>query len=338
MHATGVAIHPPEPAPLLRDPLGRGIGYLRLSLTENCAMRCVYCRPGFSRHAADHHSLSVAEIECLVRHLAKRHGLRKIRLTGGDPTSRPELTAIIQQLHRVPGINDLAMTTNGLTLAHRAAEYAAAGLRRVNVSLDTLDPQRFAAITGVDGLPRVLAGLDAAEQAGLAPIHLNTVVVRGQNEDDLPALVRFAARRGWDIRFIELMPMGPLADQWPERYVPESQMRARLGSIIEEWRPIAQGHDAARRYRVRLDDGAEATVGFITAMSCNFCQACDRIRIAADGTLYPCLMDQPGPNLMPAVRPRFDARLLNRLLQQGLSHKMPEHPARGHTVMIRLGG
>lgn len=337
MHA-GLAIYPPEPAAPLRDPLGRGIGYLRLSLTENCAMRCMYCRPGFNRHASNRRWLSVAEIECLVRHLAECHGLRKVRLTGGDPTSRPELTTIMRRLQSVPGINDLAMTTNGLTLAHRAAEYAAAGLRRVNVSLDTLDPQRFAAITGVDALSRVLAGLDTAEQAGLAPIRLNTVVVRGQNEDDLPALVRLAARRGWDIRFIELMPMGPLAAQWPERFVPESQMRTRLGSISGEWQPIAQGHDAARRYRVRLDDGAVATVGFITAMSCNFCQACDRIRIAADGTLYPCLMDQPGPSLLPALRPRFDARLLDRLLQQGLSHKMPEHPARGHTVMIRLGG
>jgi len=336
MHA-GLAIPGSEPAPL-HDTLGRGIGYLRLSLTENCAMRCVYCRPRLHHHAPDSRWLSVAEIEGLVRHLAERHGLRKVRLTGGDPTSRPELTPIIRRLKCIPGIDDLAMTTNGLTLAHRAAEYAAAGLRRVNVSLDTLEPERFAAITGVDALPRVLAGLDAAERAGLAPIRLNTVVVRGQNEDDLPALVRFAARRGWDIRFIELMPMGPLAEQWPERYVPESQMRARLSSIVWDWQPLAQGHDAARSYRVRLEEGTEAIVGFITAMSCNFCQGCNRIRVAADGTLYPCLMDQPGPSLMLALRPRFDARRLDRLLQSGLDRKMPEHPARGHTVMIRLGG
>ena len=323
---------------MFHDAFGRSIAYLRLSLTEACSMRCTYCRPALHGQPHGKPLLTVPEIDQMVRHLAEHHGLRKVRLTGGDPTSRPDLTAIIEHMAAIPQLSDLAMTTNGLTLASRAAEYAGAGLRRINVSLDTLDRARFAQMTGVDGLERVRAGLDAAEAAGLAPIRLNTVVVRRQNEQDLPDLVRFAARRGWDVRFIELMPMGPLAAEWTERYVPEAEMRHVLDSIVCNWQPIDQGHDAARRYRVELDDGSSATIGFITAMSCNFCAACNRIRIASDGTLYPCLMDRPGPNLMAAIRPRFDPARFDQLLMEGLGAKRSEHPAEGHAMMIQLGG
>jgi len=323
---------------MFHDTHGRSITYLRLSLTEACSMRCMYCRPAFHGQPHETPVLNGDEIEQLVRHLANHHGLQKVRLTGGEPTTRPDLTAIIRRLAAVPQIRDLALTTNGLTLANRAAEYAQAGLQRVNVSLDSLDPDCFARMTGVAGVQRVLAGLAAAHAAGLCPIRLNTVVVRGHNEQDLPALLRFAGRHGWDIRFIELMPMGPLAAQWEERYVPEAQMRAILAPLVRTWTPLAQGHDAARRYAVTLDDGTAATVGFITPMSCNFCGACNRIRIASDGTLYPCLMDRPGPSLLPAFRPHFDPAALDHLLREGLATKQPEHPARGHTMMIQLGG
>ncbi|MEX2387305.1 MAG: radical SAM protein, partial [Phycisphaeraceae bacterium] len=264
---------------MFEDTQGRRIGYLRLSLTKACAMRCTYCRPALLSQPRGEPMLTPDEIEQLVRHLVQHHGLHKVRLTGGDPTSRSELTQIIGRIAGVAGITDLAMTTNGLTLPHRAREYAEAGLQRLNVSLDTLDAERFARLTGVDGLPRVLEGLDAAEAAGLGPIRINSVVVRGQNERDLPSLVRFGAERGFEVRFIELMPMGPLAEQWAERYVPEAQMREQLDAIVHHWQPMEQGHDAARRYRVTLDDGAQAMVGFITPMSCNFCAACNRIRV-----------------------------------------------------------
>ncbi|MCC7204910.1 MAG: GTP 3',8-cyclase MoaA [Phycisphaeraceae bacterium] len=323
--------------PLL-DRCRRRVTYLRLSLTEACAMRCVYCRPRRHGVAMDRPLLSVHEIGQLVEHLTAHHGLRKVRLTGGDPTSRPDLTAIIERIAAVPGIEDLAMTTHGLTLAGHAAEYARAGLRRVNVSLDTLDRDRFEKMTGVDGLTNMLAGLEAAESAGLHPIRINTVVVRGRNDGDLADLARWSARRGWDIRFIELMPMGPLAAEWADRYVPEAEMRRSLGPIVRDWEPIDQGHDAARRYRVTFEDGSTTTLGFITPMSCNFCAACNRIRIASDATLYPCLMDRPGPSLLPALRPRFDAEAIDRLIETGLSNKRPEHPAQGHVAMVQLGG
>lgn len=301
-------------------------------------MRCTYCRPQVHDHHAARAKLSPDEIEIFVRHLASHHGLRKVRVTGGEPTSRPDLPVILSRLASIPGVAELAMTTNGLSLSTRAAEYARAGLRRVNVSLDSLDRQRFQRLTGVDGLDRVLKGLDAAEAAALMPIRLNTVVVRGQNEQDLCDLVRFAARRRLDIRFIELMPMGPLAAQWTERFVPELEMRRLIDPITRHWQAIPQGHDAARRYHVILDDGQVATVGFITPMSCNFCAACDRIRVTSDGTLYPCLMDEPGPSLLPALRPRFDPAAFDELLLSGLVGKRREHPAKGPTMMIQLGG
>ena len=323
---------------MLQDLTGRAIGYLRLSLTRACAMRCTYCRPEKLENPQGEVRLSPWEIHQLVAHLVSSHGLKKVRLTGGDPTSRAELTQIIEAVADIDGIDDLAMTTNGLTLVKRAEQYAAAGLRRVNVSLDSLDRQRYAELTGVDGLPRVLDGIDAAKAAKIGPIKINTVVVKGQNERDLPELVRFAAAAQLEIRFIELMPMGPLADQWTQRYVPESRMKQILDPLIAAWELLPQGPDSARRHRVVLDDGHVATIGFITPMSCNFCAECNRIRVAADGRLYPCLMDKPTTSLLPAVRPRFDGEQLDELLRAGLQAKASEHPHDGFVVMTHIGG
>lgn len=322
----------------MRDPLNRGIGYLRLSLTSACSMRCTYCRPATYNNPSNELRLSPDEIEHIVRHLAERHALSKVRLTGGDPTSRPELVKIIERIASLPGIDDLAMTTNGLTLEHMASRYRDAGLKRINISLDTLDTKRFEQLTGVNGLDCVLKGIEAAQQAGLVPIKINTVVVRGQNENDLIELVRFAADRNLEIRFIELMPMGPLADVWHTRYMPEVEIRERLSAAMHFDAAMPQGHDAARRYRVTLDDGRCAMVGFITPMSCNFCADCNRLRLAADGRIYPCLMDKPAGSLLNAVRPCFDADRLDALLVQALMHKQPEHPAYGSDIMTTLGG
>ncbi|MEM1211779.1 MAG: GTP 3',8-cyclase MoaA [Planctomycetota bacterium] len=338
IQATHRAAATPAPNGPLADPLGRGVGYLRLSLTEACAMRCVYCRPSFLRNPRNEQRLSPAQLERLVRHLARHHGLHKVRLTGGDPTSRPELLEIIERIAAVPGIDDLAMTTNGLTLARQAEHYRRAGLKRVNVSLDTLDTQRFRAMTGVDGLDQVLAGIDAATDAGLTPIKLNTVVVRGQNLDDLPGLVGFAADRGITLRMIELMPMGPLAEGWDERYAPERMMRRALAGTVTRYTALRQGHDAARRYRVRLRDGRSATLGFITPMSCNFCADCNRLRVAADGTLYPCLMDRPTGSIADALQPGTTRRRIDSALRAALAHKAPEHPTTGFVTMTRIGG
>ena len=322
----------------MKDRHDRPIGYLRFSLTAACQMRCTYCRPDWLRGCDRAGELNATEIEAVVQHLVARHGVHKVRLTGGDPTARPDLMEIIERIASIDGVRDLAMTTNGLTLARHAEDYRRAGVQRVNVSLDSLDAGTFKRMTGVDGLNRVLAGIDAALEAGLQPIRLNTVVLAGENDHDLPELVRFAAARGLEIRFIDLMPMGPLADQWAERYVPESRMRQRIDPIVAHWQPIEQGHDSARRFHLRLDDGSRATVGFITPMSCNFCAACNRLRLTSDGKIYPCLMDEPRGSFLPAVRPSFDGDFFDRLLADALSAKAPEHPARGVAVMTTIGG
>ncbi len=326
------------------DRYGRSIGYLRLSLTRGCAMRCVYCRPGFDRNPVGEERLTPSEIEAVVRHLVEHYGLRKVRLTGGDPTSRPELIDIIQRV-AAAGVSELCMTTNGLTLARRAERYAAAGLRRVNVSLDSLDRDTFAALTGVDGLRAVLAGLDAADRAGLV-VKLNTVVVRGHNEADLPGLLRFAAGRGWPLRLIELMPMGPLADRWEERYVDEAGMRRALAPVVARYEALEQGRAAARPYRVWLRGGGVGEVGFITPMSCNFCGDCDRLRLDAGGGVYPCLMDEPRGSVLGAVRPYgtregegcLDAEAFDEVIAAAYRAKAEVHPAVGFGTMTHIGG
>ena len=321
----------------MQDVFGRAIGYLRLSVTKECESRCVYCRPSES-HGSAAGALSAGEIESLARHLVGKHGVRKVRLTGGEPTIRADLIEIVQRLGKIDGLEDLAMTTNGLTLAGQAKALKEAGLKRVNISLDSLDSEKYQRITGVDGLGRVLRGIDAAVAAGLAPVKLNTVVVRGENDHDVADLLLFAVDQGLEIRFIELMPMGPLAGQWEQRYVPESEIRQRLGDVVTTWRPGVSGSHAARRYRVGLPYGRRGVVGFVTAMSCPFCDSCNRIRIAADGTYYPCLMDRPAGSIVGALRPVFEPDLLDRLLEKGLVGKDREHPRTGTAVMTHIGG
>ncbi len=320
------------------DRQGRTIRYLRLSLTSACAMRCIYCRPATFNPADAQHGLNAGQIEHLVRHLVHHHGLRKVRLTGGDPSSRPDLIEIVGRLSDIDGLDELVMTTHGLTLARDAAALADAGLQRINISLDSLDADRFERLTGVAGLRRVLDGIDAALDAGLAPVRLNCVVIRGENDRELPELVSFAADRGVEMRFIELMPMGPLAPLWHERYVPEDHMREILHPHARAFWPLPHAHESARRYRVTLLDGRSVIVGFITPMSCNFCASCQRVRISSDGNLYPCLMDHPAGSLLPALVPSFQPELFDRLLAEGLSGKQDHHPATGFATMTQIGG
>ena len=348
------------------DPQGRVFRYLRLSLTKACQMRCMYCRaPGLPGvpdadeestaigPGAAEPSLTAEEIGGLVSHLADRHGLCKVRLTGGDPAMRPDLVAIIARLAAIRGIEDLAMTTNGLTLAEAAGRYAAAGLRRVNISLDSLDRRRFHWITGHDLLGQTLAGIDAAVAAGLSPVKLNTVVIRGENDDEVADLVAFAANRGVEIRFIELMPLGPQRGAWARRFVPADEVRQRLDCLVDAWlpaarMPAAQIGEPALRYRVRLRNGQIATVGFIAPMSRPFCVACNRLRIAADGSLMACLMDEPAgaASVLPALRPRLNPGRLDEIFAAAVARKPAQHAdaARlslsnsGRGDMVRIGG
>ncbi len=319
----------------------RTIGYVRLSVTRGCSMRCTYCRPDFDRGHGET-AFDARDYAFLIRHLHGRFGLRKVRLTGGEPTTRRDLPEIIRAVRDV-GVPDLAMTTNGLSLRRDAESLRRAGLRRINVSLDTLDRARFAALTGVDGLPRVLSGIAAALDAGFDVVKLNTVVVAEQNEADLPGLLTFAADRQLPLRFIELMPMGPLAGSWSRRYVPAERMRAACAPMVRRWVPdkeplgSTRTRDAARMWTAELRNGRHARVGFITPMSDHFCATCDRLRITADGDIYPCLMDQPRGNLADAVA-RRDADAVDKALDTAYAGKQPSHPPIAPGIMTHLGG
>ncbi len=301
-------------------------------------MRCTYCRPPGFNPPRDETLLDAAELEAVVRHLADRRGLTKVRLTGGDPTARSDLVEIIERLARIPAIRDLAMTTNGLTLARSAREYRRAGLHRVNVSLDSLNPEVFARITGLNALDRVRAGIEAALEAGLRPLRLNTVVLAGRNDGELLDLVSFAASIGAEIRFIELMPMGPRAAGWTADYVSARTMKERIAPGVAHWEPLQHRRESARNYRLTLKDGRSVTVGFITPMSVPFCDSCDRLRLTADGRIFPCLMDGPRGSFLAAVRPRFDAEEFDRLLNEAWSAKPLIHPTLGSAVMTAVGG
>jgi len=321
----------------MQDMHARQIRYLRLSVTPDCHMRCMYCRPAGPYVRDGGPLLSAGELVQLASHLVRRHGVRKVRLTGGEPTARGDLAEIISRLSSIDGLEELAMTTNGLTLARDAALLRRKGLKRVNVSLDSLDAAVFAAITGANALHLVLEGISAALAAGL-PVKLNCVVLRGRNLDELPRLVAWAAARSLEIRFIELMPMGPLAGMWRRYFVSEAEMRRVLETCVAQWRPLARTTGAARRWEAVMHSGARTVVGFISAMSCPFCDRCDRLRIGADGSVYPCLMDRPAGTLLEAVRPVFDADRVDALLARWLRNKAAQHGPAGCGIMTGIGG
>jgi len=230
------------------------------------------------------------------------------------------------------------MTTHGLTLVERAREYYSAGLRRINISLATLAAEQFQRITGARGLERVLAGIRSAIQTGFSPVRINTVVMADENEHQLPGLLRLAADLEVEIRFIELMPMGPLAETWHERFVPEAGMREWLRDEVRCWHPLPRNQGSAKRYAVDLRDGRSTIVGFITAMSDHFCGDCNRLRLTGEGVLYPCLMGAPAGSIMPALRPCFDREHFDEILRSALAVKQPRHGAVGVSVMTTIGG
>ncbi len=323
----------------MQDSFGRSIRYLRLSVTKNCSLRCDYCRPGASAtQGGSEPELSADEIEALVGRLARRHGLRKVRLTGGEPLLRPDLTSIAAKISAIAEIEDLALTTNGARLSEMATALAETGLKRVNISLDTLKPERFVRISGADGLKDVLDGIRAAVSAGVTPVKINTVVMRGVNDDELCDLLEFALSHGLEIRFIELMPMGPSTGNWPERFVGQDEIFGLLSHAIETKEPLQNDSSAARRWRVRAKTGLEGIMGAISAMSHPFCESCDRIRVLADGTICPCLMGERSASLLPFLRPAFDPEGIDRVLHGALANKPEEHSSSGVNAMTDIGG
>lgn len=309
------------------DAYNRPISYLRVSVTDRCNLRCVYCMPPQGVPWRPHADiLRYEEIETVV-HAAAGLGVSKVRLTGGEPLVRPDVVELVRLLARVPGVDDLAMTTNGVLLARHAAELAAAGLQRVNVSLDTLRAERFGHITRGGNLADVLAGMDAAQQVGLTPVKVNTVVVRGMNDDEVVDFARKTRDEGWNVRFIELMPVGNgglMDENWQARVVMVTEIRREIEAALGPLEParMSVGEGPARYYRL---PGAQGTLGFITPISEHFCTRCNRLRLTADGRLRPCLLSDQEIDLREPLRRGADVSQIRALILHAIECKPPEH-------------
>ena len=340
-------LHPAPPvAEAPRDVLGRPLRDLRLSVIDACNFRCPYCMPAdrvAESHGMDSASrLSFDEIEVLVRGFV-RLGVRKLRLTGGEPLLRKRLPELVARLAAIPGIEDLALTTNGSLLAAQARALRTAGLGRLTVSLDALDPALFRALSGGRGdVDRVLAGIAAAEAAGFGPLKLNCVVQRGLNEAEVLPLVAFARERGHVMRFIEYMDVGTCNGWDPARVVPSAELRDRIHARwpLRTLDPHYRGEVAARH--AFADGGGE--VGFVSSVSAPFCGDCHRARVSADGRLYTCLFAGAGSDLRGALR-EGEGALLERVaaIWRGRRDRYSElrdaaAPSRRRVEMYLVGG
>lgn len=278
----------------MQDRFGRTINYLRVSVTDRCNLRCVYCMPEEGVPWQPHADILTYEEITRVVELAAGLGLKRVRLTGGEPLVRKGIANLVESLVRIPEIEEISLTTNGTLLRYLAEELAAAGLMRVNVSLDTLQPEKFRRITRGGNLQNVLDGIAAAERAGLAPVKINVVVVRGVNDDELVDLARLTIDHPWQVRFIELMPVGNQQD-WgqsflsaEQRYFPIKEILQNLDCLGLVPAAAVKGNGPARSLQI---PGAAGTLGFISPIGEHFCGGCNRLRLTADGRLRPCLLD-----------------------------------------------
>lgn len=308
----------------LVDRCGRVHTDLRISVTDRCNIRCRYCMPaGGVQFQTRREILSFEEIERFVR-VAAGLGIRKLRLTGGEPLLRKDLPRLVEMLTAVPGIADLAMTTNGVLLGRHAAALKAAGLGRLNVSLDTLDPEKFRQITGRDELPQVLEGIAAARRAGFPQIKLNTLAIRGQTEDEVVPLALFARRHAVELRFIEFMPLD--ADrQWNrQRVLPGAEIVEILSRQIGPLQRVEEDrcHAPAVAYRF-LDGGGR--IGLIHAVTGPFCGDCNRLRLTADGKLRNCLFSTRQWDARAVLRAAGRRRQLAQLIRQAVTAKKKAH-------------
>jgi cyclic pyranopterin phosphate synthase len=291
-----------EPARDLVDPFGRVVRDLRISVTDRCNFRCTYCMDEEMTWMPRSEVLTFEEFERLARLMVERYGVESIRLTGGEPTVRANLDELVRRLaalRTADGPIDVAMTTNAATLRLLAPRLRAAGLRRVNISLDTLDRQRFAEMTRRDELDSVLDGIAAAQEVGFEPVKINTVVQRGVNEDEIVDLARFGRERGVEIRFIEWMPLDSSGGWDPRAVVGQDEIVARIGEVFPLDPVPSRGAAPADRWRYR--DGA-GTVGVIPSVTKPFCGDCDRVRLTADGQFRTCLFATDETDLRAAMR------------------------------------
>jgi cyclic pyranopterin phosphate synthase len=322
----------------MKDNHGRAINYLRISVTDKCNLNCRYCSPAEEKNKTGCDTLTYEELLFVVSVFAKR-GINRIRLTGGEPLVRNNLTDFISQLNNIEGMKDVTLTTNGLLLGKYADKLADVGLCRLNISLDSLKEEKYNHITQVGGFDRVMAGIDTALAKGFSPVKVNVVVIRGFNDDEIPDFCRFAAEKNVIVRFIEFMPIGNSPD-WNEKIVSGQEVidiiRKEFGVKKVEKTP---GTGPAERYV--LSNGAE--IGIITPISNHFCDKCDKLRLTADGNLRLCLLSDKELSVKEAARAR-DVNLMNKIIEEALGLKQFKHEinltdsTRFCRTMSKIGG
>lgn len=307
---------------ILCDSWQRQINYLRISVTDRCNLNCVYCSGGNPvEPGLRSRNLSYEEISRIVE-VAAALGITKVRLTGGEPLVRFDLSRLVEMLARIEGINDISLTTNGILLGKYSSGLKRVGLKRVNVSLDTLQADRFKRIAGSGYLKDVLDGIEAARLAGLNPVKINMVVLRGINDDEIIDFARLTISQGWHVRFIEFMPLGALKKEVGEM-VSAEEIRERIQNLGRLEPYAGNGGDGpARYYRFT---GAEGTIGFISPMTEHFCHNCNRLRLTADGHLRPCLLDDDEVDLKAVLRNGANTEELKELIRRAVGLKQEQH-------------
>ena len=324
----------------LTDSFGRRIEYVRLSVTDKCNLRCLYCLPprfrGFSRHED---WLRFDEIERIIAVFSEL-GVRRVRITGGEPLLRKDLSVLAKRLHQLPGVDDLSLSTNAMLLARDAASLKRAGIARINVSLDTLRPERFAGIAGGGDLIKALDGLTVASDVGFRPIKINMLALKGINDDEFEDMVEFCLRNDFTLRFIETMPMGHAGHQANRHYLDLQEVRKRLAERYELVPTVIPGGGPARYFQVR---GSRLRFGFITPISQHFCASCNRVRLAVDGTLYLCLGQEHSVELRPLLRAgvsdaELRATLVAAIRRKPERHEFGEKPQQIVRFMSMTGG
>jgi cyclic pyranopterin phosphate synthase len=323
----------------VRDTLGRTIDYLRISVTDRCNLRCVYCMPAEGVPYKDHSQiLSYEEVVRLVSAGAKL-GICRIRLTGGEPLVRADIVQLVRELKKIPGIDDIAITTNGVLLPPLATELKAAGLDRVNISLDTLRPERFAAVTRIGSLEAAIEGIEAALAADFHPVKINTVALAGLNDDEIPDLAALTLKYPLHVRFIEVMPLGDDVNWAKNHMLSLREVRSRVETVGQLVPAMVTGAGPAQAFKFKSGLG---TVGFIAAMSHGFCHRCNRLRLTADGKLKPCLASDQEVDVREALRQGANQEVLKTLFARAIALKPSEHRLQQYEqherIMSQIGG
>ncbi len=328
---------------MLIDPFGRAITYLRISITDRCNLRCAYCQPAAGLQMLPNEELLTVNEIVHVAETAASLGIYKIRLTGGEPLVRADIVEIVGRIAKIPGITDISLTSNAILLGSLAQKLADAGLKRVNISMDTLNPEKYRRITRFGNFETAWKGILAAEAAGLMPIKLNTVVVGGFNDDEIPTLARLSLSHLWHVRFIELMPVANEQD-WgdglpsvAQRYVSVQKMQSMLQDLNMEPIEAPAGSGPERSFRV---PGVPGTIGFISPLGDHFCNKCNRLRLTADGRLRSCLLVDKEISIREALKTGQDLKTFieKAVAEKPKGHELESHNCPDARCMSQIGG